>query len=226
VKKMGERGKSTYEVAVDNGFVGTVTEWLELMRGGKSAYEVAVDDGYTGTLSQWLNSLKGSGGKSAYQLAVEGGFAGTEAQWLTSLRGIDGKTAYQLAVEGGFAGTEAQLSAALATTTSAVAASTFDIGENIVATLAGMPINKHLISATVTTATVMSFASTPNINNQRVEYTIVVKNNSGSVINQPIPTSSPWSSQNPSVIEIPANGHAIIGVIFARNIWFVALIYM
>ena len=28
---------------------------------GKSAYELAVENGYTGTLAQWLESLKGAG---------------------------------------------------------------------------------------------------------------------------------------------------------------------
>lgn len=34
---------------------------------GKSAYEIAVDEGYSGTQEEWLESLKGSGGiKLAY----------------------------------------------------------------------------------------------------------------------------------------------------------------
>ena len=61
------------------------------MTAGKSAYEAAVYNGYVGTEVQWLASLKGatgptgSTGKSAYQIAVDNGFTGTVEEWLTSL---------------------------------------------------------------------------------------------------------------------------------------------
>ena len=63
VIKKGEQGKSAYQVAVDNGFVGTENEWLDSLKGiqGKSAYQVAVDNGFVGTENEWLDSLKGSG---------------------------------------------------------------------------------------------------------------------------------------------------------------------
>ncbi len=51
-----------------------------------SAYDLAVDNGFIGTESEWLDSLKG---KSAYDLAVENGFVGTESEWLDSLKGKD-----------------------------------------------------------------------------------------------------------------------------------------
>jgi hypothetical protein len=73
---------------------------------GKSAYELAVDQGFSGTESQWLESLKkgpagpqgqpgkdgknGIDGKSAYELAKEQGFKGTESEWLKSLVGPEG----------------------------------------------------------------------------------------------------------------------------------------
>ena len=73
---------------------------------GKSAYELAVNQGFSGTESQWLESLKkgpagpqgqpgkdgqnGIDGKSAYELAKEQGFAGTESEWLKSLVGPEG----------------------------------------------------------------------------------------------------------------------------------------
>ena len=74
----GRRGYSAYEVAVQNGFVGTEEEWLESLKGesgtpfdeltpeqkeeirgpqGKSAYEVAVDNGYIGTEEDWVNDF-------------------------------------------------------------------------------------------------------------------------------------------------------------------------
>lgn len=59
----GKDGKSAYEVAVDNGYVGTEEEWLRSLRGpdGRSAYQVAVDNGFEGTEEEWLESLKGKG---------------------------------------------------------------------------------------------------------------------------------------------------------------------
>ena len=68
---------------------------------GMSAYELAVANGYRGTVLQWLEDLKGAPGEpgapgdpgapgrdgiSAYEVAVRNGFSGTEAQWLESLR--------------------------------------------------------------------------------------------------------------------------------------------
>ena len=53
---------------------------------GQSAYQIAVSDGFSGTLSQWLASLAGSG-ISAYDIAVVNGYVGTEAEWLDSLVG-------------------------------------------------------------------------------------------------------------------------------------------
>lgn len=61
----GTNGKSAYEVAVDNGFKGTETEWLETLRGatgakgdeGLSAYESAKLGGYKGTMSEFYALL-------------------------------------------------------------------------------------------------------------------------------------------------------------------------
>ena len=73
---------------------------------GKSAYELAVQDGYTGNVTQWLASLKGdpgtngTNGSSAYELAVAGGYTGTQAQWLEDLKAdnewstLDARTDY------------------------------------------------------------------------------------------------------------------------------------
>ncbi len=70
----GKDGLSAYELAQKNGFVGTLAEWLESLKGaygrdgkngvdgrdgenGLSAYELAVQDGYTGTVEEWLQSI-------------------------------------------------------------------------------------------------------------------------------------------------------------------------
>lgn len=65
----GVNGKSAYEIAKENGFVGTVSDWLESLKGadglpgrdgadGQSAYEIAVLHGFIGTEQEWLDSLK------------------------------------------------------------------------------------------------------------------------------------------------------------------------
>lgn len=53
----GVDGKSAYDIAVDNGFVGTEQEWLASLQ-GKSAYDFAVDAGFTGTKEQFGKALK------------------------------------------------------------------------------------------------------------------------------------------------------------------------
>ena len=57
---------------------------------GRSAYELAVENGYRGTLEEWLASLSGNNGLSAYELAVKNGYRGTEEEWLASLKGTAG----------------------------------------------------------------------------------------------------------------------------------------
>ena len=101
----GAPGKDNYEIAVECGYTGTRQQWVEETRGmqGFSAYDIAVKNGYTGTEEQWLESLKGKNGKSAFEIAVENGFSGTEEEWLISLKG---KNSYEIAVENGFTGTE------------------------------------------------------------------------------------------------------------------------
>ena len=111
----GAEGKSAYKIAVENGFQGSVEQWLDSLKGeagveGQSAYKIAVGNGYRGTQAQWLESLRGeagtdgASGKSAYEIAVENGYRGTQTQWLTSLVGANGKSAYELACESGFDG--------------------------------------------------------------------------------------------------------------------------
>lgn len=105
----GANGKSAYEIAVDNGYPGTETEWLLSLIGaagavgpagpdGKSAYEIAVENGYPGTETEWLLSLigqNGNNGMSAYQLYCESHIDPdlSEPDWLASLYG---KSAYDI----------------------------------------------------------------------------------------------------------------------------------
>lgn len=62
----GANGLSAYEIAVNNGFVGTEVEWLVSLQGadgadGKTAFESAQDGGYTGTEAQFNADLAKAG---------------------------------------------------------------------------------------------------------------------------------------------------------------------
>ena len=92
----GTNGKSAYQIALDNGFVGTEEEYLASLIGtdgkdGKDGVDgktpikgVDYFDGKDGT--------NGTNGKSAYQLWLDAGNTGTEAEYLASLQGKDGYT--------------------------------------------------------------------------------------------------------------------------------------
>lgn len=77
----------SYKIAVDHGFVGSVTDWLESLKGepGKNAYELAVDAGFEGSEQEWLESLQGPAGPSMFDIAVENGYEGTEDEWVASI---------------------------------------------------------------------------------------------------------------------------------------------
>ncbi len=88
----GKDGLSAYEIAVENGFVGTVSEWLKSLKGadglpgndginGIDGHDGA--DGQNGVDGQ--NGADGKNGLSAYELAVQGGYTGTVEEWLQSI---------------------------------------------------------------------------------------------------------------------------------------------
>ena len=81
----GENGLSAYELAVQEGFTGTLAEWLISLKGTDGK------DGANGI--DGVDGKNGADGKSAYIIAVEHGFTGTETEWLESLKGADGNTA-------------------------------------------------------------------------------------------------------------------------------------
>ena len=71
----GKDGKSAYEIACEQGYEGTETDWVLSLKGepgksipgengkdGKSAYDIAREQGFKGTADEWLNSLKGEKG--------------------------------------------------------------------------------------------------------------------------------------------------------------------
>lgn len=51
-------GKSAYEIAQSNGFIGSEVRWLESLK-GDSAYKIAQNNGFIGSEQVWLNSLHG-----------------------------------------------------------------------------------------------------------------------------------------------------------------------
>ena len=122
-----------------NWFIGNTNTGIKAQGvDGKSAYQVWLDDGNSGTISDFLNSLKGANGakgdtgesgtngRSAYQLWIDAGNSGTMTDFLSSLKGEkgedgeqgiqgergndgnDGKSAYQIAIDNGFVGTETE----------------------------------------------------------------------------------------------------------------------
>ena len=81
---------------------GCSVEDLGIDARGKSAYQIAVENGFVGTEQEWLASLKGESGEyagkglSAYEIAVKNGFVGTEQEWLASLNTSEDKFALNL----------------------------------------------------------------------------------------------------------------------------------
>lgn len=94
----GEPGKSAYELAVEQGYEGTLDEWLESLKGkdgadaGGTAYDIAVSRGYTGTVDEWLAGLNGADGKDGidavdyvsawYEQAKTDGYTGSFTDFL------------------------------------------------------------------------------------------------------------------------------------------------
>lgn len=79
----GTDGKSAYELAVANGYSGTLTEWLASLKGEQGPAGTQGEKGNDGATG--AAGATGPAGKSAYELAVDNGFTGTEAEWLKSL---------------------------------------------------------------------------------------------------------------------------------------------
>lgn len=97
ISEKGGNGKSAFEIAVENGFVGTEADWLESLKGRDGADGKDGVDGQPGR--DGMNGFDGrdgqpgkdgAEGKSAFEIAVENGFVGIETEWLESLKGKDG----------------------------------------------------------------------------------------------------------------------------------------
>jgi hypothetical protein len=108
----GLDGDSGYQVALDNGFVGTEQDWLDSLVGPQGPQGVPGDTGPQGEIGPagpigpqgdtgdtgpqgpigltGPAGADGADGDSAYQVAVAEGFVGTEVEWLASLVGPEG----------------------------------------------------------------------------------------------------------------------------------------
>lgn len=105
----GVNGASAYEIAVQHGYGGSETAWLESLHGADGAKGDTGaagakgekgDIGATGAKGEkgdkgdpgaaGAAGKDGAAGKSAYQIAVANGFDGTEQAWLASLKGEKG----------------------------------------------------------------------------------------------------------------------------------------
>jgi len=80
----GDPGESAYQVAVDNGFVGTESEWLASLKGEPGPAGEQGPKGDTGA--------SGQDGASAYQVWLDEGNTGSEQDFLDSLVGPKGDT--------------------------------------------------------------------------------------------------------------------------------------
>lgn len=129
----GADGKSAFELAVENGFVGTQAEWLSSLQGEQGP------QGEPGLGTPGSDGQDGQDGKSAFEVAVAAGFVGTEAAWLASLqgpKGDDGDTVVGPAGPAGPAGAAASVTVGSTTTGAAgSAASVTNTGTSSAAVL-------------------------------------------------------------------------------------------
>ena len=90
-------GLSAYQIAVNNGFVGTEQQWLDSLVGSdgptgatgpQGVQGIQGETGPTGSQgNDGADGMPGDDGASAYEVALFNGFVGTEQQWLASLVG-------------------------------------------------------------------------------------------------------------------------------------------
>lgn len=98
-KVVGADGKSAYEIAVDNGYVGTETEWLASLKGEQGETGATGPQGEAGADGQdgvnGADGADGQDGQSAYQIWLSLGNTGTESDFIASLKGEKGDTGEQ-----------------------------------------------------------------------------------------------------------------------------------
>ena len=111
-QRLGQDGKSAYELWKEQGNEGSVADFLAKLKGepgkaGKSAYELWVEQGNTGSVADYLAKQKGEqgdAGKSTYDLWKEAGNEGSMSDFLAKQKGEQGdagKSTYDLWKEAG-----------------------------------------------------------------------------------------------------------------------------
>ena len=86
----GTDGKSAYQIAVEQGYQGSESDWLSSLKGDKGDKGDKGEKGNTGAKGN--PGQDGADGKSAYAIAVEHGYEDSEEKWLLSLKGEKGDT--------------------------------------------------------------------------------------------------------------------------------------
>ena len=100
-QRLGQDGKSAYELWKEQGNEGSVADFLAKLKGepgkaGKSAYELWVEQGNTGSVADYLAKQKGEqgdAGKSTYDLWKEAGNEGSISDFLAAQKGEKGDAA-------------------------------------------------------------------------------------------------------------------------------------
>ena len=104
----GADGKSAYQIALDNGFVGSQSEWLASLKGDKGDKGEKGDTGEQGLQGeQGIQGIQGDKGDKG-----DTGAKGDKGD--TGADGADGKSAYQYAQDGGYTGTETEFAEKMA----------------------------------------------------------------------------------------------------------------
>ena len=100
-QRLGQDGKSAYELWKLAGNEGSVADFLASLKGeqgeaGKSTYDLWLEQGNTGSLSDFLAQQKGEqgeAGKSTYDLWLEQGNTGSMSDFLAQQKGEQGEAA-------------------------------------------------------------------------------------------------------------------------------------
>ena len=122
---------SVFKKVLQNGYKGSLSEWLTDLMGEYVAYEnngiydtnritvyeLAVSHGFKGSFPEWLELLVSGDdatGKTPYELIVENGYKGDLQGWLALLvcgdisNGGDHLSVYEILIENGYVGTESE----------------------------------------------------------------------------------------------------------------------
>ena len=103
----GAPGRSAYQIALDEGFVGDESAWAASLVGpaGPGALEAykSLPGNASKTASDFIDALRGDTGPGTYQtwLTLPGNAAKSEAEFIAEQKGTAGKSALQIAIDAG-----------------------------------------------------------------------------------------------------------------------------